>query len=153
MRTISPHWEKIVARHMKRTGRFRKYALMECGLKSIGRDAGKRMAFHMADYTKAQLKPHTRITAGLKLGYTLYTLLPADDLRKLHSPVSDSPWLHYYDLMPKGISACDLAALNLYLELVVKVPPCPFPLLVRKELWENESWRTLAKQSNLWGEF
>lgn len=153
MRTISPHWEKVVARHMLRTGRYQKYALYECGRKSLGREMGKRLAFHMGDYTKAQTKPHTRITAGLKLGYTFYRLLPVDDLRKLHDPVPDSPWLKGYDLMPKGIPACDLAAFNLYLELVVKVSPCPFPLLVRRGLWENGAWRTLAKQSDLWGEF
>ena len=87
------------------------------------------------------------------MGYGVYRILPVEDLRNLHKPVRGNSHLRQYDLMPKGVPAADLAAINLYLEEVVGMEPCPFALLVRRGVWENDMWRELAKKSVLYGQY
>ena len=123
------------------------------GRTHLGPYTAQKVRFHLRHYSWRQRQRHTRIRAGLEMGYTMYRLLPVDDLRRLHEPVAGNPHLLYYELMPKGMAAKDLACLNLYLELVAWVEPCPFPLLVKRGLWENEAWRALGKTSDMWGEF
>jgi hypothetical protein len=87
------------------------------------------------------------------MGYDMYRILPVKDLRSLNKPVRGQPWLRYFELMPRGMLAADLAALNFYLEEIVHTEPCPFEPLVRRGVWQDGSWRDLAKQSVLWGSF
>jgi hypothetical protein len=89
---------------------------------------------------------------GLAMGYGVMQLMPVRDLRHLHRPQRHNRHLRGYHKLPKGVPAQDLAAINLYLESV-GIAPCPFPLLVKRGVWENDAWRELAKQSVLYGCF
>jgi hypothetical protein len=152
MRLSNPHTEKKVAA-LVRQGYSRREAMLELtGYDTMGSSTKQRLDFHLAEHTQ-YIRRHSRMQAGLVLGYSLYNLLPVEDLRNLHMPVRGKPWLRYYDMLPKGMLACDLAALNVYLEEVVGVPPCTFKLLVRQGVWETGEWRYIAKESVLWGTF
>lgn len=89
---------------------------------------------------------------GLAMGYGVMRLMPVRDLRHLHRPQRHNRHLRGYHKLPKGVPAQDLAAINLYLERV-GIAPCPFPLLVKRGVWDNDAWRELAKQSVLYGCF
>lgn len=112
-----------------------------------------KLNFHVSPFPSHMTRRYSRTRAGLAMGYGVYRLLPVEDLRNLHKPVRGNPHLRQYDLLPKGVPAADLACINVYLEKVVGMEPCPFGLLVRRGVWHNGKWRELAKQSVLWGHF
>ncbi|MBI1308623.1 MAG: hypothetical protein GC129_02030 [Proteobacteria bacterium] len=112
-----------------------------------------KLDFHTTQHPNHKLRRYTRTRIGLAMGYGVYRILPVEDLRNLHKPVRGNPHLRQYDLLPKGVPACDLACINVYLEQVVGMEPCPFGLLVRRGIWHNGQWRELAQKSVLWGHF
>lgn len=154
---------------------FEWYYLRHCELKSesaykickkyfktrhLGKDFKAKLALHedpkipgkMVERRKCR-KFKSRYRMGLFLGYDVYKIIPVEDLRKLHNKVRGTSGKRYYDLLPKGIPCKDLAAINIYLEIVAKVPPCPFEVLVRKGYWHDGSWRELSRKSILAGQF
>ncbi|MBI1308624.1 MAG: hypothetical protein GC129_02035 [Proteobacteria bacterium] len=154
MRLLNPHHEKEVARRVRQYGYSRRQAMLEVtGCDTLGQFTKQRLDFHLTDHPQDTLRRHTRIRAGLAMGYGVYRILPVEDLRNLHHPVRGKAWLRYFDLLPKGMMATDLAAFNVYLEEIVRMEPCPFSLLLRQSIWEEGIWRDVAKESVLWGSY
>lgn len=152
MRLSNPHTERKVAA-LVRQGYSRRKAMLELtGYDTMGSRTKQRLDFHLADHP-LPIRKHSRLWAGLTLGHDMYRLLPVEDLRNLYLPVRGHPTQRYYDLFPKGMLACDLAAFNVYLEEIAKVAPCPFDILKRHDLWNDGEWRYKAKESVLWGTF
>lgn len=154
MRLMNPHHEKEVARVIRQYGYTRRRALLEMtGRDTLGPHTKKRIDFHLVEHPKKALRRHSRLRAGMAMGYSMYDAIPVEDLRKLHKPIKHRPGKRYFNAFPKGMRAVDLAAFNVYLEEIAHIPPCPFPILLRKGWWEDGSWRYEAKESVLWGTF
>lgn len=118
--------------------------------RSLGKYTAHKLNLQAAKHPYHRLRWYSRLRMGLAMGYGVMKLMPVADLRNLHKPVRGNPHLRQYHLLPKGVPAKDLAAINLYLEHV-GVEPCPFPLLVKRGLWANGQWRKLAEASLLHG--
>lgn len=130
------------------------------GTRQLGKDFKARIDFHKDPVYPTQMvdrrrcrKFRSRYRMGLFLGYDVFRMMPVEDLRKLHNVVRGTSGKRYYDLLPKGLPCKDLAAINIYLETIARVAPCPFDVLVRKGYWHDGSWRRLALQSVLAGQF
>lgn len=154
MRLANPERERKVGTWVA-WGEHPRYALKNSlhNTRTLGKFTKKKVKFQAMKRKPHKLRSYTRIRAGLAMGWGVQRLLPVADLRNLHKPVRGNPHLRQYDLLPKGVPAADLAAINLYLEQVVGMEPCPFSLLVRRGVWENGEWRELAKASVLYGHY
>lgn len=118
--------------------------------RTLGKYTSDKLDLHATKHPRHRTRWYSRTRMGLAMGYGVMRLMPLEDLRKLHNPVRGNAHLRQYHLLPKGISAADLAAINVYLERI-GIEPCPFPLLVKRGFWDKNNWRELAKMSVLYG--